>query len=308
LTPITNEAGTVAFDKDLWRMEEEISEVIGDHGSRVGFVNGAAIAFCYLQEQDSADKQLLDYLREAGANPTTIHQLATRFEAATRDLRAYAGWLLTHREFIDEHDDLWRTLSAADCAVPVPQPASQIPNPLRASADGAQKQDAIKQLHDFCARWRLARLVGPYLPLPIGRQTPAASPHLAAMQAQTSGFALVQFPDTMPIPAETEIRDVLQTAIQQPGGEHLAEWQRLTFSGNAAKKTLPRYSRIFELQHFYALLMSRHGESLKRTKQQLARVFAEYFDVSEDTIKRDLKLIQQNLGKSWFHRAYPPEP
>jgi hypothetical protein len=113
-----------------------------------------------------------------------------------------------------------------------------------------------------------------------------------------------------PSPPRPLTRGVLLEAIEdavhgQRSPEHLVEWHRIISRQNPAKNAITRYGRLFSFQHYWRLLHTRHPAAVKRNIARLRAVFAEFFDVGDDSIYRDLKFISRRLGRGWERRMSP---
>ena len=299
------------LDQELWELERELSQLNGDNTSRIGFVDGMPLSYAFLRDAPLSESLLQDIrarMPDADAAEREITTLQNRLQASRRDLRAYAGWLMANRQFLDEQQTLLQDLQAAGIGPALPLPVD--PRVMAAmqswgyQPEGSERQQvATQQLQAFCHRWRLQQLVAPGLPLPQSRQMLQGHLLSATLQAEGSGFGVVIIPDTMPIPRESELRSLMHDTIQATDTAHLTDWLRIITPANPAKKELVRYARIFELQHFYRCLMSRHAAACQRQKFLIMPVLAEYLGVSDDTIRKDLSLIQGQLGKAWWQRS-----
>ena len=69
---------------------------------------------------------------------------------------------------------------------------------------------------------------------------------------------------------------------------------------NQGRKTIYRYERIFELQHFGHALAQRHPDALIDNKGRLRDAFAKFFATSADSIRNDLRLVKQRLTRGHF--------
>ncbi len=102
------------------------------------------------------------------------------------------------------------------------------------------------------------------------------------------------------MPSRDKLREILEEALRNPRGpDHLAEWFAIVHSDNVAKNQIPRYGRLFELQHYMRALYARHAAALERKKSSLVLALSAYLGVSDDTIERDLNFIAGRLGPDW---------
>ena len=263
----------------------------------VGCWRGAVIQYPYLAPRAPVN------LGESAASilqktPVEIrrlqHELEARCAAIEGPMRGYLGWLLTQRAFLDEHDQLVSEFR-------VQLRSHGFPQPVWTSLRGLEATDAtwVQRFREFYARWRLQSLRAPYLPLPEGPRIPDS---LARVRVE--GQVRTMVPDIFPTLGRGLIDDSLEDALR--GGrlpEHLAGWMRIVRRQNQAKNVFEKWERIFRLQHYWKVLHQRYSQALRRKKTALIAAFAEFFDVSSDSIKNDLNAIARNLGAGWETRC-----
>src|SRR4029078_3223527 len=103
-----------------------------------------------------------------------------------------------------------------------------------------------------------------------------------------------------------QLRELLNKARRDlPKAEHLDEWHNIIRSENAARNQLDRFCRIFDLQHYWRALFQRHQDKLKGKIGTLEIAFANWFEVSRETVHGDLITIRRRLGKAWLERTSP---
>jgi hypothetical protein len=166
-------------------------------------------------------------------------------------------------------------------------------------AEGELEQ-FVREFEEFFVRWRLDGMPAPWVPQPMGAHVPVCDlrPVLGHMR---HGGTTVYIPDICPLPTQEELRKMLEDAVRnREAPDYLAEWFGIIPAGNAAKNQIARYGRVFEVQHYMRALYARHGTALHRKKSSLILALAEFFDVSDDSIQRDLSLIDQRLGPEWY--------
>src|SRR5262249_19276815 len=103
--------------------------------------------------------------------------------------------------------------------------------------------------------------------------------------------------------------EVLEDTVR--GGEppdHLREWIDIVRSSNPARNRIPRFARIFKLQHFMRVLYSRHAATLNRKKGAVCDAVAEFFEVDRDVIRRDVRFVESHLTRDWAVRPNPLNP
>jgi hypothetical protein len=151
----------------------------------------------------------------------------------------------------------------------------------------------------FLVRWRLNELTGPNLPAPAKPLMAGMFPLTVSRQLMDMG-GVFHLPDTYPIPSRDELRAMLDEALHS-GEEvpHLAGWREIISARNPARNRIDRFARVRQLYHFWALLHHRYADRLVGRIEALQTVFAEYLNVSLDTIRGDLRLIGERLGAGW---------
>lgn len=227
--------------------------------------------------------------------------------------QGYLGWLLTNPQFIQEHDALLEQHLTSfrrwgvhrDRTNATPSMAAQLFGQQQdyPGSDPAWREfESMKEA--FCFRWRLAGLAGPDLPLPIGAQVDQDVPITYFVRGieQTGLFLL---PDILPIPSRDQIRKSIDDARRSTNGSnHLAGWFKIIRLGNQAKNQIDRFARVFIVQHYWRTLKSRHAEALSRNTGKLELAFAQWLEVSEETIHQDRLMIARRLGRNWSIRKH----
>jgi hypothetical protein len=297
------------FDERLWKLEIDLAEVTGNHDALVGFASGMPISFTYFSDS-SLNSEFRQALRAGAPSQNAdefVKQAVAQFDSVRRGVRAYAGWLATNPTFLQEHAALVNAISSRFEPGNWPVRTAATDPGRAAQADWNVEsepsvRDATRLLDTLCSRWRLQQIKAPFLLEPIGQQFPSLLPELSGQQANAAGYKVIAIPDTMPLPSESDLRDMIQQAVQQRDPEHLRDWSEMIDNSNEGKRALERYARIFSLQHYYRLVWNRHSDALHRQKSQLCTAFAAYFGVSDDSIRRDLQLISERLGEEWWLR------
>jgi hypothetical protein len=234
-----------------------------------------------------------------------------RIEWINRGRRGYCGWLLTNKDFLSEHDHLFRTHAAVilrhgTSIGSLPSAAATEPTTVLADVQDADESQVAfaKAMKAFCGRWLLSEMAGPYLPSPFGAFAPVASTKQLSSTMLGSGI-LIYLPYTYAIPTEDELRSLVADALNANATHpHVADWFGVISSGAQNKGIqMQRYGRIFELQHYRRLLQERYPQVMHRSKQKLIQAFAHHFGQSDDTIKNDLRLIEaaaiENPMRTW---------
>ena len=295
-------------DDELLQMELDLSQISGDHGSRVGFWNDLAIE-CNLMHSTPVrreDLEHLDHLDDQNIEKVLLainERLASFSEIAC----GYAGWLMTNPLFLEELDQLlvqfgpqmqrWGT-KMVGLPIPSTHPVGLF-NPT--GEDGWAEYDSA--VLKFCVRWRLQGLAGPRIPIPMRPMMSGQFPLSIVEQLMRAG-GVFNWPDTFPLYARDELRDLLASALQtSEHPEHLEEWRSIIDPKNKAKNQIATFERHFRLQHFWLLLRERHPTRFKARLNQVDCAFAEYLGVDVSTIQLDRTKIRKSLGRDWDRKS-----
>ncbi len=306
---VVAEVGEDRFDDDLLAMEYSLSAVCQEHNTRIGFWRQQPICFQLLRPgnaltDDFLVKGMAELLDKTGHEArATLATAGQRLDWTHEVLRGYCGWLMTNRDFLDEHQkilDTWQD-EVAESGIPAMGPvvrdAKAVPRVQRAEG----KMGAfLGDFEEFFIRWRLDAMPAPFVPQPMGVHLPVVDlrPVLGHMRRGGTTFYL---PDICSVPSRDKLRDILEEALRNRSApDYLAEWFDVVHSHNVAKNQIPRYARIFEIQHDLRALYARHASALRRKKSALTTALAGFFDVSDDAIERDLRLIASRLGRDWY--------
>ena len=307
LKQVVTEVGENRFDAGLLKMEYTLSDVCGDHSSNIGFWGGQPINFLLLRPKNSlAGNFFVQGMSKWGKTTNEARAILAVGEQRldwTADVRrGYCGWLMTNRAFLDEHHQVFQVWANQVAQKGIPKMGPVVRDvhsvPDVQLAEGEMEQ-FIRAFEDFFIRWRLDGLPAPYVPQPMGVHLPVADlrPVLGHMRQGGTTFYI---PDICPIPSRDKLREVIEEALRgRNPPAYLAEWFEIVHSDNVAKNQIPRYARVFELQHYIRALYARHAAALERKKSAIIVAFSGYLGISDDTIERDLNFIAGRLGPDW---------
>lgn len=295
-----------AVDPELWDMEVALSAMAGDHRSVVGFRDGSPIRY-HLLRRAAPVRVSDDDMRWLGWDGLQIDraldEASDTLGRVHHQHRAYAGWLMSNPEFVNEQHaylTAWAPQVQA-MGIPIMGPVLQVlpslPNVKVASGKSA---DFLEATAAFMRRWRLLGLPAPGLPQSLGWQQPASIlPGHSADQ-----FTIVAKPKHMPAPPNDALMQVLDDDARPSADEqHLHEWLHFVAKSNTGKQVFNRYARVFELQHFWRMLHGRHAKACTHRTGDLTAVFAKFMDCKSETLRQDLRLIRQRLGQNWFRHT-----
>lgn len=285
--------------------ESSQSAVADDHTQRVGTWNGKAILYGLLRRSElrrlNINEALIQELGWEGTPAQIRRKLAIGDERSKRMheiAKGFAGWLMATPAFLTEHEELLDRYREETSEHGLPSIAMVSNQSLDGNAPGSPLSEFVADLHRFLLRWRLSALAAPNLPVPLQPMVPAAP---ILMQGPLSQVGRVfYFPDTFPIPSRDLLREVLDDALRADPQEHLREWTALIARDNAAKKTINRFGRLFELQHYCRVLHEQHCAALTRNVGRLKAAFAQYFEVTPETIHADFGFLRRRLCDRWL--------
>ncbi len=299
--------GAQTFDPELCELEDELGATCGDPATSAGLWRGRAFPYHHLHRTKlpKISAAEMGWKIPQAQLELRLRAAEERASGIARTARGYLGWLLLNPQFIDEHDELIQThetviarWGTANFGLPVPPPGfDELPATLQ---DAFHAADA--RFVEFFCRWRLHGLAAPYLPNPLQPLLAGRMPTIELQRhLQTGGLFVV--PDTFPVPSRDEFRGMLDDALHSSPPSHLAEWMKLIAAGNTGKQAIVRFARLFELQHYWRVLHSRHPHPLRRRSTLLKEALASFLQVNEKAVHRDLIEIRRRLGKSWLDRG-----
>lgn len=118
------------------------------------------------------------------------------------------------------------------------------------------------------------------------------------------GVGASLIPDIFPNRSRDVIGDCTESMLRGCGApDHLREWFAIVERTSTRANVLPKYARWLCLQHYWRLLHRRYPTALHRKKERLVAVFAQFLDVSTDTVEADLRDIAERLGSGWEQRG-----
>ena len=296
--------GADRFDAQLLKADEQLSSECGDMTRKIGRWGDIDIRFGLLRLSTVAisdDEAKL--LERTNAQASHLQRIFNeRIGRFWMQSRSYLGWLLSNRQFINEHDGLvnewgseirkWRFPNRGVLAVPDTQ--------IRDAIHEIRIQQFDAAFEKFFIRWRLQGLVAPYVPVPLSPLFAGGVPASMLHLLENTG-AVFYIPDTFPVPSRDQLLGMLDDALhagQAP--EHLDEWMQIVRRDNSAKAELQTWSRLFEVQHYWRILKQRHSSALTGNAGKTQEAIAEFLgEGNEQPIKRALQRMRDNLGTEW---------
>ena len=192
--------------------------------------------------------------------------------------KAYCGWLVQQSEYQADISELQTSMGR-----------QHAPQDRQFSQDGNSNSAGVGTRQSVCERWRLASLVTSEIPEPL-------LPHLSAINFYSSdvpeGAVLPFIPDTFPIQGKGLVVDQLNNSRLASGATHLADWWNLTSNSTGNTRPFELFARQFQLQHYWRVLRTRFQTETDRKQQVFSHIFAAYFGVSQDSIRRDFQQLK----------------
>ena len=307
LEGIVEKVGEAEFNPELLGMERSLSQSCGDHAAQVGFRDGYPVRYDLLADPLSLQAAALDvaagadelaWLREPGRKRSLV-TLDVRLDWVADTCRGYAGWLAVNPTFAAEQDSLF---------VNWQKEVLKYGLPLVGTLGGPEQY--VKAVLDFCARWHLIGLGGPFLPSPVRPQVPVPAGRQLATRPAPLGTTFF-LPSVFPLPDRTQLRQMIEDAMgRHRAPEHLRQWADLAEADSQGKKAIARYARVFVLQHYWRVLFARHADALRRNVAKVRLAFAAFLfpmagahalHKAGETIRKDLALLAKARGHSnWF--------
>jgi hypothetical protein len=310
---ILAKVGTKHFDAETLRMEQAMSSVCQDHSTRVGIWQSRFVEYQGLHPIP-APTFTDEHIRACEMEPLEVRNSLRLFGERDavpfeRFRRSYVGWLLTNREFLNEHDSL-----LADHAETVRRWGTHLAGVFVPSGILSQGMDPTGEsswqsfntsCKEFFTRWRLQCLAGPYLPVPLQALMAGLFPWTVVEQLMRAGGVFF-LPDTMPIFSRDELRGLLDHALhKRQTAEHLSGWFHIIRASSGARNQLDRFGRLFEIQHYWRILRQRHAGALAGNIGRMELAFSQFFKTSNPSIHADLIAIRRRLGAEWAKRPWP---
>ena len=295
-------------DEDLLRMETVLSEISGDHSSRIGFWNNNPVSCALMRRRDV---QSPEYKEIPGVDMSRfgidvseanegLREADKQLNAFARNAGGYAGWLMTNTQFVAELGELNKQFKHEMARWGTEQVGlrpSSLPTTSNSNAKSLDSWTAYETaIIAFCVRWRLQGLAGPRVPVPMRPMMAGQFPLSIVEQLMRAG-GVFNWPDTYPIHSRDEMRELLSNALGlfDDEKEHLRGWLKIIAPQSRTKNQINAFHRRFLLQHYWRLLQQRHPLTLKRRIERVDFAFAEFFDADDKSISNDRHVMKVSL-------------
>jgi hypothetical protein len=306
------------LDSDAWEFERRVATEVESHAGWIGLSSQLGITDPYLKyslpsEPDPNLSELVRQWRDQGHRCEGLEDLRTgkadvEPQRINRAQTAYAGWLFTNRQFVDEFRSLKRDHGLfLRPELPIRPVYLGQADPRTLGLQGAVDPvtDAVRA---FVLRWRLLTIIGPRTVLVPGPQTQHLFPPLGADPSETRVNA--SHPDILPLPGRDELRQQLESQRLESirDEEHLRQWADLVEAETLGRRRLDSLCLWYRLQHYLRVFHERHGDRLYRNQAAVQNAFAAFLGCSDSTIRRATDAITERLGPRWWlpDQASPP--
>lgn len=201
--------------------------------------------------------------------------------------RAYCGWLMTKRQFIEEQSALHQEFQTE---------VEQSGFPTAYRLNHMRREDR-ETFHSRCEehykRWVLQGIAGIDLPDPVPFQY-VQDHHPSEQDDRHLSFRMV-YPVHLPVHGRGFLAETF--AANRPTWKfpHLEEWFEITKKDDAGMNKMAGYIRRLKITIYLRGLDLACGGRNLSTKSVKVQALAEYLKVSQDTIKNDLKAVENVL-------------
>lgn len=201
--------------------------------------------------------------------------------------RAYCGWLMTNRQFIEEQSALHQEFQTE---------VEQSGFPTAHRLNQMRREDR-ETFHSRCEehykRWVLQGIAGIDLPDPVPFQY-IQDHHPSEQDDRPLSFRM-DYPVHLPVHGRGFLAETF--AANRPTWKfpHLEEWFEITEKDDAGMNKMAGYIRRLKITIYLRGLALACGGRKLSTKSVKVQALAEYLKVSQDTIKNDLKAVENVL-------------
>ena len=201
---------------------------------------------------------------------------------------AYCGWLVQQAEY-------WKDIEAFKIAFRGELFKSGLPRQPDfrfESLDELDQEnpDLACETRKLCNKWRIADFATIEMPVPL-------QPTILSREFYPSplreGLIVYAMPDIYPFSGRGEVVEDLEVQRAYTEAPHLEEWFKMACSASRSKKRFVPLARQFQAQHFWRVLLSRHGQKIKGKKTKLQELLGESLGVDRETIKTDFRTFRK---------------
>lgn len=299
-----------AFLNRSFAADRAIAEALQRFGSPICVFQSAVISFPFIKElprPEIPESLLKEWGWSAEQWELNLNACLGQLEPVNRHCRAYMGWLLTNRDFLRERDLLLARWSAQiqEHGMPIPIANDHAEDMMKEPAFSACKSPATASKAEFgtdwCAfykRWQLSGMVGPWLPIPILAH-PVAFGHGLSINSYREMATPSSYPAIAPLPdAETLRKEIEAASGRRHGPPHLRRWMEVVENANRQRDPqITQFERLSRFAHLWRVLTSRYAIVIG-CMEELRLNFADFLNVPEGTIQRDLRFIRNAERRS----------
>ena len=187
LDSVVKSIGRERFDSDLLDMERApcpMRLVNPPATWAIGEGNQSTARLLRPLPMQFSDGQIADFAAQNGLTVAAVRRSLDvgdgRLQWAVVARRGYCGWLMSNRQFLDEHAAILESWAdeVRRRGIPAMGPAVRDVNSFPGDVMRAtgSTRDFIQEFEQFFIRWRLEALTAPWLPAPLAPQTARGRP------------------------------------------------------------------------------------------------------------------------------------
>ena len=306
--------GRSKFGSDELDLEHDVSRICEDFSNTVGVYRGHGLTYSDLAYDPSiqmtweqAQECRLQFRNEEEFDRWKIGMQACLL-AQAKNRRAYLGWLLTNKQFIQEHDQIilhWEELLRVTGFVGIGSGVSE--RYFSSSVMDSISEERLEQCHanfsQFFGRWRINGLAAPYLPKVLSISA-SVTPPIPRLHNADANSVFLTIPDIMPVPSRDTLRSIIDDVLATKSDRsQLEDWLPLVSIRSRSSRELERTPGFLSCSIFGFRSCPVTEPKTHRCVNKLKIAFAEHFHCDLDVIHGDIARIRTRLGKEWEHRG-----
>ncbi len=220
---------------------------------------------------------------------------------------AYAGWLVTNKQFIEEHDSFFVRHQATikTHGLPILDNLPATVSAIEGSKPARGKIAALASDYtQFLGRWGLSRMAAPYLPeqSPLDQTLLPSEPPPPSIKRRSRNAKLIDV-NYLKLMSPVQREAWLRLHLNSPN--HLRGWATIVEAASSRRVQLQRYARLLQLHHYWFVINQNHTRELHGKIRAMTYAFARFlFPKSElhrkiETVKKDVQGLRRSLGPEW---------
>jgi len=278
----------------------------------VGYAGGKLVSYPLLRnsatEFTSLARVISKFLekRESPASrDLIIEEFETGLVPQLEQQRAYAGWLVTCREYRNELADFVSRWSNRIDRHGVPFNGTSGRCVLFHSDSLDQSPDETSFVRDYaalCHRWRLTRLETTDLPVPVSNHS-SLEPLGLTRWDRSMGGGGTHIADIYPVPSRDQISRSIRAQQAHTQTDNLAGWREVAQRKLRGGEGLKRFGHALAVHHYWSVLKARYETEIVGSTSKIDHAIGNGMGLSEESVRQLRLLIQKRLGDlaSWCH-------